>query len=66
VGAGWAKDGKNYEEYVVDRYGEFEGLPKGFDTDWDSELAGSGAVPKGRVVVISTGKSDWVRDHTVS
>jgi hypothetical protein len=58
--------GKTYEEYAMEKYGEFEGLPEGFDTDWDSHLAGSGGVPRGRVVVISTGKSDWVRDHTVS
>ncbi|WVQ77002.1 hypothetical protein IAR50_006681 [Cryptococcus sp. DSM 104548] len=56
--------GKEYDEYVGAKYGEIEGLPKGFDTDWESELAGSAKGGKGRTVVISTGKSDWERDHT--
>lgn len=58
-------DGKAYPEYVLERYGDLGALPEGFDTDWDTELAGSAAGGRGRVVVISTGKSDWERDHTV-
>jgi len=58
--------GRSYEEYVLDRYGELGSLPEGIDTDWESELAGSATGGTGRVVVISTGKSDWERDHTVS
>ncbi|ORX37377.1 Sucrase/ferredoxin-like-domain-containing protein [Kockovaella imperatae] len=58
-------DGKSYRDYVMDKYGDLGELPKGFDTDWDSELAGSGQPARGRVVVISTGKSNWERDHTV-
>ena len=57
--------GKSYEEYVLDRYGDLGELPEGFDTDWESELAGSAQGGRGRVVVVSTGKSDWERDHTV-
>lgn len=60
-----AWDGKTYSQYVEDRYGDLGSLPNGFDTDWESELAGSGNPPEGRLVVVSTGKSDWVRDHTV-
>ena len=59
-------DGKAYDEYVMDKYGDLGDLPKGHDCDWDSELAGSGQPARGRVVVISTGKSNWERDHTVS
>ncbi|KIY32820.1 hypothetical protein I305_04573 [Cryptococcus gattii E566] len=59
-----AYSGKSYEEYVEEKYGEIEGLPKGFEQDWDTDLAGSAKGGKGRVVVISTGKSDWERDHT--
>ena len=66
VDAGMIWEGKKYEEYVTDKYGDLGELPAGFGTDWDSELAGSGAPPRGRIVVISTGKSDWERDHTVS
>lgn len=61
-----AYSGKPYEEYVEEKYGEIEGLPEGFEQDWDTDLAGSANGGKGRVVVISTGKSDWERDHTVS
>lgn len=61
-----AYSGKPYEEYVEEKYGEIEGLPKGFEQDWETDLAGSAKGGKGRVVVISTGKSDWERDHTVS
>ena len=63
--AGQIWDGKGYDEYVMDKYGELGDLPRGHDCDWDSELAGSGQPPRGRVVVISTGKSNWERDHTV-
>ncbi|WWC58804.1 uncharacterized protein I303_101348 [Kwoniella dejecticola CBS 10117] len=56
-------DGKAYEEYVLEKYGDLGELPKGFDTDWESDLQGSSKGGKGRVVVISTGKSDWERDH---
>jgi hypothetical protein len=66
VEAGTIWEGKTYEQYVVDKYGDLGELPAGFDTDWESELAGSAKFGKGRVVVISTGKSDWERDHTVS
>lgn len=64
IGNAW--DGKTYSEYVEDKYGDLGHLPKGFDTDWESDLAGSGGPPVGRVVVVSTAKSNWVRDHTVS
>ena len=64
VGRIW--DGKEYEQYVLDKYGDLGDLPDGFEQDWDSNLAGSGGPPQGRVVIISTGKSDWERDHTVS
>jgi hypothetical protein len=66
VEAGTIWEGKTYEQYVMDKYGDLGELPAGFDTDWESELAGSAKFGKGRVVVISTGKSDWERDHTVS
>ena len=65
VDGGQIWDGKSYEEYVMDKYGDLGHLPKGHDCDWDSELAGSGQPARGRVVVISTGKSNWQRDHTV-
>lgn len=61
-----AWDGQSYDEYVLGRYGELGGLPIDKEVDWDEELAGSSKGGRGRVVVISTGKSDWVRDHTVS
>jgi hypothetical protein len=65
VVAGGVWDGKDYEEYVADKYGDLGALPSGFEQDWDTDLPGSGGPPRGRVVVISTGKSDWERDHTV-
>ncbi|WWC86468.1 uncharacterized protein L201_001345 [Kwoniella dendrophila CBS 6074] len=55
--------GKSYEDYVLEKYGDLGELPKGFDTDWESDLQGSSKGGKCRVVVISTGKSDWERDH---
>ncbi|TXT15934.1 hypothetical protein VHUM_00437 [Vanrija humicola] len=61
IGNAW--DGKTYEQYVHDKYGDFDEFPSAIDTDWDSDLPGSGGPPVGRVVVISTGKSDWPRDH---
>ena len=61
--ANW--DGQTYDDYVLGRYGELGGLPFEKEVDWDTELAGSSQGGRGRVVVISTGKSDWVRDHTV-
>ncbi|RSH92993.1 hypothetical protein EHS25_008441 [Saitozyma podzolica] len=64
VEAGTIWEGKTYEQYVMDKYGDLGELPAGFDTDWESELAGSAKFGNGRVVVISTGKSDWERDHT--
>lgn len=64
--AGNAWSGKTYEEYVDDKYGDLGTLPSAIDTDWESDLAGSGGPNVARVVVISTGKSNWVRDHTVS
>ena len=57
--------GRSYENYVLETYGDLNSLPQGFDTDWESELAGSAQGGRGRVVVVSTGKSDWQRDHTV-
>ncbi|KAK8866114.1 hypothetical protein IAR55_001265 [Kwoniella newhampshirensis] len=57
-------DGKSYEEYIHDKYGDLDEYPAGLDVDWESDLAGSAKGGKGRVVVISTGKSDWERDHT--
>jgi len=72
AGAGTVADGrgpiwggKAYDQYVLDKYGDLGELPAGFDTDWDSVLAGSGSGGKGRLLVISTGRSDWERDHTV-
>jgi hypothetical protein len=59
-------NGKSYDDYVLDTYGDLGELPSGFDVDWETDLAGSSTVPKGRIVIISTGKSDWERDHTVS
>lgn len=55
-----------YPQYVLDRYGDLGVLPAGFDTDWDTHLAGSATGGRGRILVISTGKSDWERDHFVS
>lgn len=63
VGNAW--DGKTYDQYVLEKYGDLGPLPPTVDTDWESDLAGSGGPPVGRVVVISTGKSNWLRDHTV-
>lgn len=60
-----AWDGQSYDEYVLARYGELRDLPVAKEVDWDTDLAGSAQGGRGRVVVISTGKSDWVRDHTV-
>jgi hypothetical protein len=59
-------NGKSYPDYILERYGDLGELPSGFDTDWDTELAGSAAGGRGQVLVISTGKSDWERDHVVS
>lgn len=63
VGSIW--DGKTYDDYVLEKYGELGGLPFGDDVDWETDLAGSAKGGRGRVVVISTGKSDWERDHVV-
>ncbi|KAK4684018.1 hypothetical protein P7C73_g6186, partial [Tremellales sp. Uapishka_1] len=57
-------EGKSYEEYIEEKYGHLDELPAGFDVDWESDLAGSAKGGKGRIVVVSTGKSDWERDHT--
>lgn len=59
-------DGKEYEQYVMDKYGDLGELPAGFEQDWETDLMGSGGPPRGRIAVISTGKSDWERDHYVS
>jgi hypothetical protein len=64
IGNAW--DGKTYDEYVHDKYGDLGMLPSNLGVDWESDLAGSGGPPTGRVVVISTAKSNWPRDHTVS
>ncbi|GMK57732.1 hypothetical protein CspeluHIS016_0405660 [Cutaneotrichosporon spelunceum] len=61
IGNAW--DGKTYDEYVEDKYGCLEGMPATVEQDWESDLAGSGGPPVGRVVVVSTGKSNWLRDH---
>lgn len=66
LNAGAAWDGKTYEQYVVDEYGDMGVLPSAFEQDWESELMGSGhPPPEGRVVVFATGKSDWKKDHLV-
>lgn len=57
--------GKPYQEYVEETYGNLGEWPDSIDTDWDSELAGSAQGGRGRIAVISTGKSDWERDHYV-
>ncbi|WVQ97626.1 hypothetical protein IAU59_004740 [Kwoniella sp. CBS 9459] len=54
---------RSYEEYVNEKYGDLGELPKGFDMDWETDLFDSSKGGKGRIVVISTGKSDWERDH---
>jgi hypothetical protein len=64
VGQPW--NGKPYSEYVQETYGDLGGLPPSVETDWETDLAGSSEGGRGRVVVISTGKSDWERDHYVS
>lgn len=63
VGQPWS--GKPYDQYVQDTYGDLGEYPSAVDTDWDSDLAGSAQGGRGRVVVVSTGKSDWERDHYV-
>ncbi|WRT64354.1 uncharacterized protein IL334_001286 [Kwoniella shivajii] len=57
-------EGKSYQDYINDKYGDLGELPKGFDVDWETDLKGSSKGGQGRIVVISTGKSDWERDHT--
>ena len=57
--------GKPYLEYVEETYGDLGNLPNGFDMDWESDLAGSSKGGTGRIAVISTGKSDWERNHAV-
>lgn len=64
IGRPWS--GKPYSEYVQDTYGSLADWPDSIETDWDSELAGSSQGGRGRVAVVSTGKSDWERDHYVS
>lgn len=64
IGSIW--DGKTYTEYVEEKYGDLGELPIGFDCDWESELTGSAKGGRGRICVISTGRSDWSRDHYVS
>lgn len=59
-------DGNNYVEYINDKYGDLGDWPDSIETDWESDLAGSAQGGRGRVVVVSTGKSDWGRDHYVS
>jgi hypothetical protein len=58
-------DGKPYTEYVNDKYGDLPEWSDAIETDWESDLAGSAQGGRGRVVVVSTGKSDWERDHYV-
>ena len=64
IGRPWS--GKPYQEYVQDTYGSLGDWPDSIETDWDSELAGSSQGGRGRIAVVSTGKSDWERDHYVS
>lgn len=64
VGRPW--DGKTYAQYVEDKYGDLGSWPDSIDTDWDSDLAGSAQGGRGRIAIVSTGKSDWDRDHYVS
>lgn len=64
--AGGPWSGKSYHKYVEDAYGNLGDWPESIETDWDSDLAGSSQGGRGRVVVVSTGKSDWERDHYVS
>ena len=59
-------DGKPYSEYINEKYGHVGDWPDSIETDWESDLAGSAQGGRGRVVVVSTGKSDWERDHYVS
>ena len=66
IDAGLPWDGKPYDQYVENTYGDFDFFPSAIDTDWDSALPGSGGCPRGRVVVVSTGKSDWEHNHLVS
>ncbi|KAK1925464.1 Sucrase/ferredoxin-like-domain-containing protein [Papiliotrema laurentii] len=50
VDAGQVWDGQSYEEYVLHHYGDLGHLPDGFEQDWESDLAGSGSAPRGRLV----------------
>lgn len=59
-------DGKPYSEYVEEKYGDLPAWSDAIETDWETDLAGSAQGGRGRVVVVSTGKSDWERDHYVS
>lgn len=65
VVAGMPWDGKPYSKYVEDKYGNLPEWSDAIETDWESDLAGSAQGGRGRVVVVSTGKSDWERDHYV-
>lgn len=64
IGRPWS--GKSYPDYVQDTYGSLPDWPDSIDTDWESDLAGSSQGGRGRIAVVSTGKSDWERDHYVS
>jgi hypothetical protein len=66
VESGGPWTGKPYSEYVEDRYGQLNAWPDSIETDWETDLPGSAQGGRGRVVVVSTGKSDWERDHYVS
>jgi len=66
IESGGPWDGKPYRDYIDDRYGDLGEWPDSIETDWESELAGSAQGGRGRVVVVSTAKSDWERDHYVN
>lgn len=62
-GSPW--DGRDYPTYVQQKYGFLGEWPESIDTDWDSDLAGSSQGGRGRIAIVSTGTSDWERDHYV-
>lgn len=66
IESGGPWDGKPYRGYIDDKYGDLGEWPDSIETDWESELAGSAQGGRGRVVVVSTAKSDWERDHYVN
>lgn len=63
VGQPW--NGQDYRTYIDQKYGTLGEWPDSIETDWDSDLAGSSQGGRGRIAIVSTGKSDWERDHYV-